>query len=213
MPLAAVTAVSTLDGTNGFQLNGEAVGDAAGKSVSGIGDINGDGIEDFMVSVQGMEHGGAGTGGAYVVFGRASGFPANFELSSINGTNGFRIDGEVGAFAGGGVTCDAVSGAGDLNGDGVDDLIIGAPAASINGSESGAAWVLFGKNTAVAGAFAATVQLSALNGTTGFQINGQAQGDVAGSVVAAAGDLNGDGFDDVIVTTYRTDEHGDQTGS
>jgi Ca2+-binding RTX toxin-like protein len=203
MPLPAVVNLSGLDGTNGFQVSGAAADDQTGKAVSAAGDINGDGIEDFIVSAFGIDNGGANAGGAYVVFGRASGFPANLDLSTLDGVNGFRIDGEAGTLASVGVTRNAIAAAGDINGDGVDDLVIGAQAASPNGGSSGAAWVLFGKNTAVAGDFAASVSLSGLNGTTGFQINGEAVGNQTGATVAGVGDVNGDGFDDVVVTAYR----------
>ncbi len=69
----------------------------------------------------------------------------------------------------------SVAGAGDVNGDGFADLIIGALGADPNGSSSGAAYVVFGK----AGGFASTIDLSALNGADGFQINGEATGDTS----------------------------------
>jgi hypothetical protein len=82
-----------------------------------------------------------------------------------------------------------------MNGDGYDDLLIGASGADSNGSASGASYVVFGKD----GAFASTINLSSLNGTNGFQINGGLAGDQSGRAVSGAGDVNGDGYDDLII--------------
>ena len=89
----------------------------------------------------------------------------------------------------------SVSDAGDVNGDGFGDLIIGAPCADPNGSYSGASYVVFGK----AGGFAANLNLSTLDGSNGFKLSGVAADDRSGRSVSAAGDVNGDGFDDLII--------------
>ena len=81
-----------------------------------------------------------------------------------------------------------------MNGDGFDDLIIGASGADPHGDYSGASYVVFGQP----GGFAAEVDLSSLNGTNGFKINGEASFDQSGSFVAS-GDVNGDGFDDLMI--------------
>lgn len=182
--------LSSLNGTNGFRLNGENAGDVAGRSVSSAGDVNHDGFDDFIVGAMLADPNGADSGASYVVFGGDT-WNATFNLSSLDGSNGFRINGEAaGDYAG------TVHSAGDVNGDGFDDLIIGAPKADGGGSESGAAYVVFGKGSG----FSATLNLSALDGTNGFEIDGTS-GQRFGTTVAAVGDMNGDGFADFAVGT------------
>ncbi|HBK90256.1 MAG TPA: hypothetical protein DDZ68_01155, partial [Parvularcula sp.] len=173
--------LSALNGTNGFRVIGEAVGDRAGFSVSGIGDINGDGLGDFIVGAYTADANGADSGASYVVFGRTSGFPANFALSSLNGSNGFQISGA----AAGDDAGFSVSRAGDVNGDNIEDFIVGAPSAGGKGE----AYVVFGRTAP----FGADLNLSTLNGTTGFKIAGETAGDRFGHAVSAAGDINNDG--------------------
>ena len=74
-----------------------------------------------------------------------------------------------------------MSSAGDVNGDGLADLLIGAYGADPNGSDSGASYVVFGRNTAQSGPFPASLDLSALDGTNGFRLNGVAAGDARAS--------------------------------
>ena len=94
----------------------------------------------------------------------------------------------------------AVAVAGDVNGDGRADVLVGAPSADNNGrTDSGSAYVVFGK------ASTAPVDLAAL-GQAGFRIDGAAAGDAAD--VAGAGDVNGDGRPDVLVGAQRADNNG-----
>ncbi len=189
--------LSDLDGTNGFKIFGEFPLDRAGISVSGAGDVNGDGINDVLI---GAFYGGDNTtGAAYVVFGKETAetedFPANFQLSSLNGTNGFKVVGEViGDLFGG-----AVSGAGDVNGDGIDDILVGARANDGNRMDAGATYVVFGKNVSERGAFAAELRASSLNGTNGFKMYGESAEDQFGISVSGAGDVNGDGISDLLI--------------
>ena len=70
-------------------------------------------------------------------------FPSTLELSSLNGSNGFALNGiDDDDYSG-----TSVSSAGDVNGDGIDDLIIGAPDAGPNGTDSGQSYVVFGQDT------------------------------------------------------------------
>src|SRR6267154_620100 len=185
--------LSSLNGTSGFQINGEAAGDNAGFSVSSAGDVNGDGFADFIIGAPNAGPNGAKSGASYVVFGKSSGFSSNLDLSSLNGSNGFQINGKTaGDYAGAAVS------AGDINGDGLTDLLIGAPSAAPNGLYSGAAYVVFGK----ASGFPASLELSSLNGSNGFQINGDSAYSLAGSSIASAGDVNGDGITDIIIGAH-----------
>jgi Ca2+-binding RTX toxin-like protein len=197
--------LSSLDGTNGFQISGEFSGDQSGVSVASAGDVNGDGYNDLFIGAPGADPHGDTEGSSYVVFGKAAGFGATFNLSSLDGLNGFRIDG-VAADDNSGFSA---SSAGDMNGDGFSDLIIGAYKADPNGAYSGAAYVVFGK----AAGFGAVTELSSLDGNNGFQISGDLAGDRAGTSVSAAGDVNGDGFDDIVVGVPFADFGGSASGS
>ena len=120
----------------------------------------------------------------------APAFAAAFELSTLDGSKGFKLSGVAGVEHSG----SSVREAGDVNDDGFADFIVGAPYASPNGFHSGASYVIFGKANGLA-----NLNLSALDGSNGFKLSGVAGYDRAGSSVSAAGDVNGDGFGDLII--------------
>ncbi|MBE9101776.1 hypothetical protein [Vacuolonema iberomarrocanum] len=201
--------LSDINGTNGFVINGIDEGDLAGLSVSEAGDVNGDGINDIIL---GTDFAGANDtdqpGESYVVFGSDQGFDPSLELSDLDGSNGFVINGITGDFSdfpGG-----SVSGAGDINGDGFDDLIIGVGFAVPNGDDAtGQSYVVFGSDQG----FDPSLELAALDGSNGFVINGTDLLDLAGNSVSGAGDVNGDGFDDLIIGAAGGDPNDtDQAG-
>lgn len=125
------------------------------------------------------------------------------DVSALDGTNGFIIAGEDdGDWFGW-----SVASAGDVNGDGFDDVIIGARNADPYGyyggtSKPGEAFVLFGAS----GGFPTQIDPSTFDGTYGFKISGTTNGDRVGQSVRTAGDVNGDGFDDMIVGTNGANE-------
>ena len=204
--------LSSLDGSNGFKLVGEIIGDRAGTTASGIGDINGDGLDDFAIGARYADPNGTDSGRVYVIFGRdtasVGNFPATLQLSALDGSNGFKLDGELIRDRAG----TAISGAGDINNDGIDDLIIGAPNADTNGDSSGSSYVVYGKNTGTAGDFPAILQLSALDGNDGFVMHGESADYASGRCVAAAGDINGDGISDIVIGAPGSDACGNGSG-
>ncbi len=182
--------LSTLNGTNGFAINGIAADDLAGFSVSGAGDVNGDNIDDLIIGAVGADTNGDDAGASYVVFGFQGGFAPSIDLANL-GTNGVTING----IAAGDELGTSVSNAGDVNGDGIDDLIIGAPYANY----AGQSYLVFGSE-----GLPSSIDLANL-GTNGVTINGITAGDGFGISVSAAGDVNGDGFGDLIIGAPGTD--------
>ncbi|MFP5271898.1 hypothetical protein, partial [Coleofasciculus sp.] len=183
--------LSQLNGSNGFILNGIDSSYSSGYSVSGAGDINGDGIDDVIIGAPFNINAGE----TYIVFGSSEGFDANFNLSQLDGSNGFILNGIDSSDSSG----RSVSSAGDINGDGIDDVIIGAPSADYGAGET---YIVFGSSEG----FDANLNLSQLNGSNGFVLNGIDERDFSGRSVSSAGDINGDGIDDLIIGTRGSGE-------
>ena len=182
--------LSKLDGNNGFAINGLNQ-DMLGYSVSGAGDVNGDGKADIIIGAPYSSFNSlTNAGQAYVIFGSSS-FQSSFNLSNLNGNNGFVVNG----LTSGDMLGASVGIGGDVNGDGKADIIIGANHASPNGSNmSGQAYVIFGSSS-----FQSPFNLNSINGNNGFVVNGLLSGDMLGASVGIGGDVNDDKKADIII--------------
>ncbi len=180
-----------------WSFGADQAGAALGASVSGAGDVNGDGYDDVIVGAAGYDVSGANRGRAYVFHGSASGLSAtpDWIVAGQQTNEGFG-------------TC--VATAGDVNGDGYSDVIVGATLYDGGQTDEGRAYVFLGSASGLATTAAWTTE------------SNQASSDY-GASVASAGDVNGDGYSDVIVgaPSYdngETDEgrvfvfHGSATG-
>jgi hypothetical protein len=203
-----------------LRVDGANAGDGAGSAVDGIGDINGDGYSDYAIGAPTADPGGrTDAGTVYVVYGRAGGAPV--DLRNFDQTQGFRI---TGAAAGDGAGT-GVASVGDVNGDELADLAVGAPrnlGGAINGTRRGAVYVVFGRD-ATTDIPLPDIDLATL-GTGGFSIIGPPPPALQlpigtrppkpfGAVIAAGsgslydvgiqyprgGDVNGDGYDDIVL--------------
>src|SRR3569832_425245 len=198
--------LSTINGINGFKIDGAATNDFSGVSVAAAGDFNHDGYLDIVVGASGHDSNSfSNNGAAYVLFGSAAGFAANIDLGALNGTDGFEIDGITGGSGFG----SSVSSAGDINGDGFSDLVIGAPTEFSTSSSTtpGATYVVFGHGGSIS-----TLNVSALDGTNSFRIQGAHSLDRNGYSVSTAGDDNDDGISDIVIGAPQADPNGTSSG-
>ncbi len=159
----------------------------SGYSVANAGDLNGDGFQDSAIGLYGYANGEANEGAVWIYFGSASGVDNVVDaVLEIN-----QVDARFGA---------AVAGAGDVNGDGFDDLVVGAPFFDGANTNEGRGFVYFGG----AGAFNTTPDANLIlsQGSAFFGVS-----------VAGAGDVNGDGYADVLVGSNGYDGAATNTGA
>jgi hypothetical protein len=162
-----------------YTFDGDSPHDLFGGSVSGVGDVNGDGFDDLVVGADNDDNNGQESGSARV-------------FSGADGTTLYTFYGD----SPGDLFGRSVSGAGDVNGDGYPDVMVGALNDANNGKESGSARLFSG-----------------LDGSILHTFDGDSSLDHFGRSVGNAGDVNGDGFGDLIVGASGDDNNGNLSGS
>ena len=165
--------------------------DSFGIAVAGVGDVDGDGYDDVLVGASGADDNGASAGAAYLFPGGAAGLDSDREhkLLASDGYGGDRFG-------------YAVASAGDRDGDGYTDVLVGAYGDDDGGSGSGAAYLFPGSAKGVVESAEVKLLASDAAADDGF-----------GLWVAGAGDLNGDGADDLTVGAPDDDDLGTSSGA
>jgi hypothetical protein len=178
-------------GTADAKMYGELEADFLGNSVDGLGDVNGDGLDDIAIAAYVTDDNGYNAGTTYVVFGPVGGRLDPSDSDAL-------LVGEVEIDYAGTSTASA----GDVDADGLRDILIGAPNNDEGGDHAGAAYLVHGGVTG-----------TILLGDADAKLVGESAGDEAGVCVSGAGDVNADGHDDLLVGAWGNAEAGTNAGA
>ena len=175
---------------------GEKEDDYLGDSIAGVGDVNDDGFDDFMIGARGNDEEGWGTGQAYLFMGRLDGWTMDTNVTSAYAS--FQGEHQYDHASG------SLAGAGDVNGDGYDDILIGASGSDKGGEGTGQTYLVLGKK------FGWRMDSSLKYVDASFV--GEEVGTAIATDLAGAGDVNGDGYDDFLISSQWNNDGGENTG-
>jgi len=170
---------------------GEQASDKVPSSLSCSGDVNNDGFDDILIGSEFNDEGGVNAGQTYLIFGNNSGWSNNVNLSMVDAS----FIGEYASDYSGG----SLAGTGDINGDGYDDVLVGGPGNDEGeGTDAGQTYLIYGKNDG----WTMDGPLESANAS----FIGEHDGDTSGFSIDEAGDVNGDGYNDILIGAYLNDE-------
>ena len=170
--------------------------DYVGSSVAIVGDVNGDGYDDLLIGASGNDDLALSAGAVYLVLGSPTTWIMDSDLSAVDAS----FYGEASGDRAGGAVC----GAGDVNGDGYDDLLVGVSENNEVAESAGQAYLVLGRETGW--------QTGVTLGAADASFHGEQLGDNAGYAVSTAGDVDGDGYDDVLVGASGANDVGILSG-
>ncbi len=179
-----------------YSWSGEAEGDSAGICVEGAGDVDGDGLGDVVVGAFGRDASGEAAGAAYLILADSMAASSGGDLSGADYTLAGESAVDTAGFA--------VSGAGDVDGDGLDDVLVGADCSDEAGALSGKAYLVLGGSLGSSPSHPL--------GLADLQLLGESGGDRAGGAVGSAGDVDGDGVADLLVGACYNSDLSDRHG-